>query len=159
VWGEWIDVCAGASLYSGWSVLMQLDFSLFLYGIYFSLLFVFQMVCCFYSFCGPCETSHWLPSGLPIVRPLLLSLLLGWFPNNTELPSYHITSSIWPEVVRVCAWNLQHLISISVLLSKTLFSVRECVTNRAEETRNWSKRHSGNIYLIYIYWDFLKLVF
>jgi hypothetical protein len=74
--------------------------------------------------------------GLPIDGPLLLPLLLGWFPNNTELPSYHITSSIWPEVVRVCAWILQRLISTSLLLSKALFSVRECVTRRVEESPN-----------------------
>jgi hypothetical protein len=74
--------------------------------------------------------------GLPRDRPLLLPLLLGWFPNIIQLPSYHITSSIWPEVVRVGALILQRLISTSVLLSKTLFFLRECVTHRVEESPN-----------------------
>jgi hypothetical protein len=153
---EWIDKCAGDFRYSGWSVQIHLEVSLFCYDI-------FHCCCCFYFkrcvvlflfFFRPSETSYWLSSRLPILRLLLLPLLLGWFPNNTKLPSYHITSSIWPEVVRVCAWILQHLMSTSVLLIETLFSVCECVTSRVEEVQNWSTGHSGNIYLNYIYWVF-----
>ena len=124
---------------------------------------VFISHCCFYFkwcflwfiFSRPSETSHWFFSELPTVGPLLLPLLLGWFPINIELPSYHITSSIWPDVVRVCAWFLRHFISTAALLSKTLFSLSECVTSWVEEAGNWSTRHSGNIHLSNIYWVFI----
>ena len=59
--GGWIDERAGTSRYSGWSVQIQPDVSLFHYGVYFSLLFLFQMVCCFDSF----VVSPRLPIGCP----------------------------------------------------------------------------------------------
>lgn len=44
MWGEGVDECVGATRCSGWSVQIQLDVSRFRYGIYFSLLFLFQMM-------------------------------------------------------------------------------------------------------------------